>query len=87
MVEQVLSKARHYLMRFHRPAKLKLERWHGFLIKQHASPLGGACFLFFRISEVNGMDAGSQASVPVKHALSGLLSIWSLRLPRKQGGI
>ena len=60
MVEQVLSKARHYLMRFHRPAKLKLERWHGFLIKQHASPLGGACFLFFRISEVNGMDAGSQ---------------------------
>ena len=46
MVEQVLSKARHYLMRFHRPAKLKLERWHGFLIKQHASPLGGACFLY-----------------------------------------
>lgn len=46
MVEQVLSKARHYLMRFHRPAKLKLERWHGFLIKQHASPLGGVFFIF-----------------------------------------
>ena len=26
MVEQVLSKARHYLMRFHRPVKLKLRR-------------------------------------------------------------
>lgn len=61
MVEQVLSKARHYLMRFHRPAELKLERV-AWVFDQTARVTAGwrVFFVYFRISEVNGMDAGSQ---------------------------
>lgn len=48
MVEQVLSKARHYLMRFHRPAKLKLERWHGVFDQTARVTVGWRVFFIFQ---------------------------------------
>ncbi len=48
--EQVLSKGRHHLMRFHRPAELKLKRWQLEYAEMRTRPTGGARFFseFFK---------------------------------------